>query len=204
MPGGRKPARDAMPVSEQLALMHKEREEGLAVGRGQSVYKRNGKPYEETPLKQLITMSIEQAAEFATKEKVSLSNTEEVKKRTIIYLKCCQETGTFPSNQGLSRALGHTDRSLRCWRSRNGDTPTGQWLEMFSEMCAEILHQSALTGNAQPIITIFLSKANYDMREENYITLKNGAEAYRGEHIYNPAEIRERLGLPTTEDEKYE
>ena len=194
--------RTALPVSDQLSMMEKAKERGLSVSRGQSVYKVNGKSYDEVSLQNLLTMKIDELANFATEKSISLSDVEEVKKRTFIYFKCCEESKTFPSNQGIARALGYTDRALRMWRARNLNTETGKWLEMCSEMCAEILHQSALTGNAQPIITIFLSKANYDMREENYITV-NGANnnPFIERREYNENEIRERLGLPLVEDE---
>ena len=67
-----------------------------------------------------------------------------VQERTVIYLLACKETLTFPSSLGLARSLGYSDRALRHWRSKQSDTPTAQWLEMFNDTCSDIISQIAL------------------------------------------------------------
>lgn len=190
---------EAQTIEEQLSMMETEKEKGISVRRGQSIYRPENAQYKKEELQRLLTVELTQLADFATNKQISLSDLKTVQERTVIYLRCCIEAGTFPSSQGLARALGYTDRSLRIWRSKHGNDPTARWLEAFADLCAETLHQSALNGNAQPIISIFLSKALYDMKEENHLILHDGRE-YHDPAEYSEAEIRERLGLPMKGD----
>lgn len=181
-------------ISEHLSDMEKSKQAGLSVQRGHSIYKEKSGIYQEDQLKNLIANDIEQLMQYDSKKAISLSDFPVVRERTIVYLKCCQETGTFPSNQGLARMLGYNDKTLRTWRQKNGNTETGQWLEMFADMCAETLHQSALKNNANTIMAIFLSKANYDMKEENRLVISQDVPLTSASN-FNEDQIRERLGL---------
>ncbi len=191
---------EAQTMGEMVEDMNEAKERGLSTRRGQSIYKKESGEYQEEKLKSLISMNLKELAEVATKERVSLHDLEEVQRRTVYYMKACEETGTFPTSLGLARSLGYSDRALRYWRSRNPESKIAQWLEMFNDMCADILSQSALKNNANNIMAIFLNKALYEMRETSELVIT----PHTTEEEYKPSveEIRRRYLLDeNTEDE---
>jgi hypothetical protein len=193
--GNKKGHHDAQSLSEMLDSMSEAKEQALSPRRGQSIYKKESGEYQEEKLKDLIALNLNELGELATKERVALEDVNEVKKRSVIYLRACQETSTFPSSLGLARSLGYSDRALRHWRSKQPNTETAQWLEIFNDMCADILSQSALKNNANNIMAIFLNKALYEMRETSELvvtpnareldTVEYSAEDIRARYIYD-------------------
>ena len=183
--GNRKGHSEAQSVEEMLVEAEKAKRDGLTVRKGQSVYKEKSGEYQEEKLKQLISCNISGVAEFATKERVALEDLEEVQKRTIVYLKVCEESGTFPSSLGLARSLGYSDRALRHWRNKRAETPTAQWLEMFNELCADILSQSALKNNSNPLVSIFLNKSLYGFIEAEKLIVTTQHYELGEEEVYD-------------------
>lgn len=199
--GNRKGHNEAQSMSEMLDTMNEAKAQGLSVRKGQSIYKQQSNEYQEEKLKGLISMNIAEIAEYATKERVALENLSEVQKRSILYLRACEESGTFPSSLGLARSLGYSDRALRHWRSKQPNTPTAQWLEMFNDTCADILSQSALKNNANNIMAIFLNKALYDFRESSELIITPHSEVAE-ETEYSAEDIRRRYLINESEDER--
>lgn len=182
---------DAQSYAEMTESMTESKEKGLALDKGHSIYKEKSGEYQEDKLRELVAAKTSELVETATKEKVSLEDIDSVKARTIVYLRACEQTGTFPSSLGLARSLGYSDRALRNWRNFKPDTETAQWLEMFNELCADILNQSALKNNANSIVSIFLNKAMYGFRETNELVLTPSTPNYE-EAAYSAEEIRKR------------
>ena len=199
--GNRKGHGEAQSIDEMLADMNAAKEKGLDVHKGQSIYKAQSGEWQENKLRSLISLSITDVAEFATKERVALEDLPEVQKRTMIYLKACEESGTFPSSLGQARSLGYSDRALRHWRGKRPNEPTAQWLEMFNEICADILSQSALKNNANNIMAIFLNKALYDFRETSELVLTPNARDIEDEVTYSAEDIRKRYITSTSDDD---
>lgn len=198
---GKKPAQS---YSEMTESMIKSKEKGLAIDRGHSIYKEKSAEYQEDKLRSLVAASTAELVDTAIKEKVSLDDITEVKERTIVYLRACEETGTFPSSLGLARSLGYTDRALRNWRNYKPDTETAQWLEIFNEMCADIINQSALKNNANSIVSIFLNKAMYGFRETNELVITPNKTGYEEENLYSAEDIRRRYISPADNTERSE
>lgn len=198
--GNRRGHSEAQSMDEMLESMNEAKEKGLSVRKGQSIYKKESGEYQEEKLKDLISLSISDLAEYATKEKVALEDLSEIQRRSLLYLKACEESGTFPSSLGLARSLGYSDRALRYWRNKQPHTETAQWLEMFNEICADILSQSALKNNANNIMAIFLNKALYDFRETSELVLTPNSTALDEENQYSADEIRRRYAIETDED----
>ena len=184
-----------------LEEMTDKKERGLSIHRGQSLYKQQSGEYQEEKLKDLISLSLDELAEVATKEQISLNDTAEVKKRTVIYLRACQEAGTFPSIMGLARSMGYSRRALNYWREKYPQSDTGRWLDIVADMCADILSQSALKNNANSIVSIFLSKALYEMRETSELIVKPGSDM-NPENEYSAEEIANRYMLPANDTEE--
>lgn len=192
---------NAQSFEEMTEAMNESREKGLSTTRGNSIYKKESGEYQEEKLRELVAAKTAELVATATKEKVSLEDIDTVKARTIIYLRACEETGTFPSSLGLARSLGYSDRALRNWRNFKSDTETARWLEMFNDMCADILNQSALKNNANSIVSIFLNKAMYGFRETNELVITPNTPGYEDEAAYSAEEIRKRYMADIPADE---
>lgn len=186
---GKNPAQSYLEMTESMTAS---KEKGLALEKGHSIYKEKSGEYQEDKLRELVAAKTSELIETATKEKVSLEDIESVKARTIVYLRACEETSTFPSSLGLARSLGYSDRALRNWRNYKSDTETAQWLEMFNDLCADVLNQSALKNNANSIVSIFLNKAMYGFRETNELILTPNKPGYEEEAAYSAEDIRKR------------
>ena len=199
--GNKKGHSEAQSLPEMLDTMSEAKEQALSTRRGQSIYKKESGEYQEEKLKDLIGLNLNELGEVATKERIALEDVNEVKKRSVVYLRACQETGTFPSSLGLARSLGYSDRALRHWRSKQPNTETAQWLEIFNDMCADILSQSALKNNANNIMAIFLNKALYEMRETSELVVTPNAREMDTVD-YNTEDIRKRYLMDMQEDDE--
>ena len=102
----------------------------------------------ENHLKEIIEGTLDDVAKLASRERVSLEDVEAVQRQTMLYLRACKETLTFPTSLGLARSLGYSDRALRHWRNNRSDTPTGEWLAMFNDVCSDVIGQVALKNTA--------------------------------------------------------
>lgn len=190
---------NAQSFEEMTEAMSESREKGLSTKRKTSVYKVESGEYQEEKLRELIAANIPQLVEVASKEKVSLEDIDTVKARTIVYLRACEETGTFPSSIGLARSLGYSDRALRNWRNYKSDTETARWLEMFNDMCADILNQSALKNNANSIFAMFIDKAMYGFVDKSELVLTPSNPGYE-ETVYSAEDIRQRYMVDVPEE----
>ncbi len=170
---GKKPAQTTDEIVQDLAE-NKERQ--ISRSRGQGLYPKERNEVVESTISKLVGMSFEQMCELATSEHISLNDITELKKRSLIYLKACEVNSVFPSLSGLARCLGYSRRELEIWRSKHQTSETAKWLDSFADVCAEILHQAALTKNASEITTIFLSKSLYGMTETSHLVLEQGGE----------------------------
>lgn len=185
---GRKLAQNFEEMSDS---MEEAKERGLSLTKGNSIYKQQAGEYKKCELSSLISCETQKLVEVATREKVSLADTEDIKRRTIVYLRACEKTSTFPTSLGLARSLGYSDRALRHWRSKQPQSETAQWLEMFNDLCADVLNQSALDNNANSIVAIFLNKAMYGFRETNELIISPNAQVV-DEDTISTDEIRKR------------
>lgn len=182
----------AQSYEEMTNTMNEQKEVELASSRGVSNYRVQSGEYQEDKIRGILTADTRELAEIATKEKVSLEDVEEIKKRTFVYLRACEETATFPSNIGLAHSLGYTDRALRHWRNKKPNTETAQWLEMFNELCVDVLNQSALKNYSNSIVAIFMNKAHYGYRETNELVLTPNTQDIDDETAISAEEIRKR------------
>lgn len=169
--------------------------------RGRPIYKEQSLDVQTAWLQQFVAGEIAEVAEFAKKEKVALEDLEEVQKRSLVYLRACAETGSFPTSLGLARALGYSDRALRYWRKKQSGTKTAQWLEMFNDTCANVLSQASLKNNANPAVAIFLNKALYGFIDDVRLIFEtNQPEDHVDEREYSAEDIRKRYSMDYTED----
>ena len=64
-------------------------------------------------LRKIFDGTLDDVARMVKGERVSLEDVEAVKEQTLVYLRACKETLTFPTSLGLARSLGYSDRALR-------------------------------------------------------------------------------------------
>lgn len=166
--------RTAQTTTEMVSDIVASKEKQMSRTRGQGLYPRERNEQVENTITKLVGMSFEEMSEFATSEHISLTDTDELKRRTLIYLKACELNAVFPSVLGLARALGYSRQELVNWQSKHPGTETARWLNVFSDMCADTLAQSALTKNTDGVVTIFLSKAVYGFVDTSNLVLTQG------------------------------
>ena len=182
----------SMSIDEMSTDMISKKEENLSNNRESNCYKVVADKHKQSKLKELLYCKLPQAVDFAEKKRISLEDIEELQARTIIYLRLCAETGTFPSSSGLARSIGYTDHTFRNWRNYKPDTPTGQWLQMFNEMCGEILYESALTNNVNPTYAMFVNKSLRGYIDRSELLLTPNTPPPSEEEIYSAEDIRKR------------
>ena len=203
--GNRKGHAEAQTYDEMVADLT-ERKEGEIDPhrRGRPIYKAQSLDVQTEWLQQFVTQELSEVAQFATKEKVALEDLEDVQKRSMVYLRACAETGSFPTSLGLARALGYSDRALRYWRKNQAGTKTAQWLDMFNDTCANVLSQSALKNNANPAVAIFLNKALYGFIDDVRLIFDTNREEREEEQEYSVDDIRSRYIVPPNNEEQEE
>ena len=116
---GKHPAQTGDEIVSDL-VTNKERQ--MSRTRGQGLYPRERNEQVENTITRLVGLSFAQMSELATSEHVSLTDIEELKKRTLIYLKACEENAVFPSKSGLARCLGYSRQEIDNWISKHQGT----------------------------------------------------------------------------------
>lgn len=168
-----------------------------------SLYKKESGEYQEAKLKNLLKEQNDNLEKVMTSERISLDDVEEVKKRMLMYLRACEKTGSFPSKLGLARALGYSARALELRVQKKPKEETSKLIEMFNDLCAEIITQSALKNNANTIASIFIAKSMYGFKETNEVVLTPNSKNYEDdEKEYSIEEIRKRYIVEDTDTNK--
>lgn len=123
---------------------------------------------------QLSTMINSMGSELITsevKEKISLGDTRAVKNQTIIYIGNCAHTATLPSIAGLARALGTTRQAIYEYIKYGTNTEAAAWLEQCKDLFSDMLSNAALRGCCNPVVAIFLQKAQFGLRETSTLEI---------------------------------
>lgn len=98
-------------------------------------------------------------------QRITLNDTENVRRVTVRYIQSCYRNGTLPSKQGLGRAMGMSRKALDDFVRRNPDNPSSEFLLVTFDAFSEMMSMASLTGCTQPIVSIFLQKALYGVHE---------------------------------------
>ncbi len=129
------------------------------------LYKAQSAEFSEMRISELVSRTAAELSEAATKEPVSLASTDEVKRRTVLYLKACETAACFPSVSGLARSMGLSRQALYDCIWRHSPASTAQWLVLCQDAFSDILADAALKNDCNGIVSIFLQKAVYGLRE---------------------------------------
>ena len=129
------------------------------------VYKGEVMQLTDDAIKTIVSRGLAEI-EVADRQKIDLSDSDMVKAVSKTYIKACADTSTLPSIAGLARAMGVDRGTLYYWMKRR-DTETGRWLLMCQDLFSDLLSDGALKNTVNPIVSIFLQKAQFGLRDNN-------------------------------------
>lgn len=153
---GRKPDGNIMTESEMI-------EYGKSKKATSKVYKGEVMQLTDDAISTIVSRGLSEL-EHADRQKIDMADADMVKEVSRGYLKSCADTATLPSVAGLARAMGVDRNTLYLWMKKR-DTETGKWLLMCQDLFSDLLSDGALKNNVNPIVSIFLQKAQYGLRD---------------------------------------
>ena len=165
------------------------------------LYKAESAAFVNEQLSALLQKTTAELAEAATAEPVSLQDTNEVKRRTMLYLRACETSCCFPSVVGLARSMGLSRQALYDAIWRKSPPATAQWLELCRDTFSDVLAESALRNNCNSIVSIFLQKAVYGLRESVELELSQKNVSGPLEPVTDPEERRRRIEAAVVDEE---
>lgn len=134
------------------------------------IYKAQSSDFTDGKISELVRRTAEELAQISDGPPIDLSDVQAVRERTIIYLKACEEASTIPNIMGLARSMGISRTAF--YKLIDRGTATGKWFELCRDAFSDILSETALRNNCNAIVSIFLQKAVYGLRETMEIVAK--------------------------------
>lgn len=147
-------------------------EAGTEQKRQSKLYKAESAQFVDERLSALVGKTAAELATAAEAKPVSLADTELVKERTILYLKACEASSSFPSVAGLARSMGLSRQALYDCVWRRSPPSTAEWLELCRDSFSDILAEASLRNDCNNITAIFLQKALYGLHETIEVVAK--------------------------------
>ncbi len=99
------------------------------------------------------------------RKRVSLTDTEAVKRVTLDYIASCERTPLLPSKSGLCRALGYSRKGVYLFMRDNYGHPTEDYLSRVFDGFSEAYDVAAMGGSIHPVYAIFTQKAQYGLND---------------------------------------
>ena len=125
--------------------------------------------------------------------KARLNDTEEIKRRTELFLSQCNEQGCIPTIMGLCVLLGVSRQRVYKFMSDHPEHPTAQYVGTLQEAFADILTQAALRRDVSDAMSIFILKNTAAMADKVEIAPVVGdGKNPLGEYV-DEEELRERI-----------
>lgn len=97
--------------------------------------------------------------------KINLHDENIVTQVAVCYVDACAKAGTIPNKSGYCRAMGISRQALDYFLSHHSEEPSAERIRIILDSFAEMLNSAALASAVHPIISIFLSKALYNYRD---------------------------------------
>ena len=113
----------------------------------------------------------------------------------------------MPSIQGLAMKMGMGRENITYFRNKYPNHATTQFINMFEDMCAEIISMAAERNAINPVFAIFKEKAKYNWvdKQELNVIAQQAQQAALGE-TKTPEQIAEQYGylpeIAESEDNK--
>lgn len=124
------------------------------------IYRAESMELSEAKISDIVTLTAAELARLAdTDEAISLFDTQEVKRRSILYLRACADTSSIPSFNALARSFGYSREGVNKFRREHPTHETSVWLEMVHDAIADTLADCALHNLSNSVVSIFSLKA---------------------------------------------
>lgn len=98
-------------------------------------------------------------------DKVPLHDIATIRKVATEFLQDCAAAGVLPTVRGCVARLGYTRQAVYDYAKRHPDGALDEWLRDFSDACAEMTMEAAMTGNVKEASAIFTTKARFGWAE---------------------------------------
>lgn len=106
------------------------------------------------------------------KNHVSLNDTPRIKNILQDYLQACIDTATVPSVAGFCRALGISRTAFYSCLNSKSPVETSELFQCVHDSFADILLQCSLRGAIQPVVSIFVAKALFGLRDSSELVIE--------------------------------
>ena len=131
------------------------------------VYRQESGEYVDGAISRLVAMSTEELARICDGiATVTLTDTAAVQTKAVEYLRTCSEAATLPSIGGFCRCLGYSLEGMRQFRIRHPEHPTTQFIELFRDLCSDVLTDAALRNLTNSVYSIFIQKARNGLEDK--------------------------------------
>lgn len=162
-----------MPKRKEPQTFPQMIEYGETTKKKSKLYKAQSAEFVDERLTNLIAKTAYELAQIADTEPVELADTERVKERTMLYLRACQETAVIPSITGLAVSMGLSRQAVYDCIWRQSPLSTAKWLELCRDTFSDLLSNAALRNDCNSIVSIFIQKAVYGLRESVEVVARN-------------------------------
>ena len=149
------------PPQTYQAIMESETKRKSSV-----VYREQSGQYVDGEISRLVELSTQELARIADGfDRIALTDTSAVKVKALEYLNACADASTIPAIGGLCRALGYSLEGMRQFRIAHPNHPTTEFLELFRDLCSDLLTDAALRNLTNSVYSIFIQKARNGLRD---------------------------------------
>ena len=115
---------------------------------------------------QIVGRAADEIARANAAEKVPLHRLDKIREVAAEYLAECSEKAMLPTVRGMAARLGTSRNALYDYQRHHPESEFSDWLEDFSDGCAEITMQAAAAGAIKEVSAIFICKARAGWREQ--------------------------------------
>ena len=145
---------------EEMTAIGQERRQNSRIYRAESM------ELSEAKISDIVSLTAAELAKLAdTGETISLFDTQEVKRRSILYLRSCADTSSIPSFNALSRSFGYSREGVNKFRREHPTHESTRWLDMVHDAIADTLADCALHNLSNSVVSIFALKAQSGWRD---------------------------------------
>lgn len=130
-----------------------------------AIYKVKSMEATDEAIKQTVIKALKEIELSDINRRIDLSDIEMLKTITKAYIATCADTSSFPSMSGLARALGTSRQALYWWIHNKPTTETAKWLVTCHDTFSDIIAETALRNNCNPVYAIFIQKAMFGLRD---------------------------------------
>ena len=150
---------------KNLPMTQEELTNSLQQTRNSKLYRAERDEHVDERLCDIVGRTAKELQEAAVREPIALNDVAAVKSQTLRYIQACERAATLPSMAGLALALGVSRQRL--YKILSSETPpeTARWLELCQLAFSDALANASLRGDVQPVVSIFLQKATFGLRE---------------------------------------